>query len=67
MCVTWIHAYLSQADKNHDDKMSYNEVRTLLQMINIDLSDQYALSLFQVTFQPESLNVCLSQLDITML
>uniref|UniRef100_A0A674N1P9 Phosphoinositide phospholipase C n=1 Tax=Takifugu rubripes TaxID=31033 RepID=A0A674N1P9_TAKRU len=36
-----------QADKNHDDKMSYNEVRTLLQMINIDLSDQYALSLFQ--------------------
>lgn len=67
VCVTWIHAYLNQADKNHDDKMSYNEVRTLLQMINIDLSDQYALSLFQVTFQPESLNICLSQLDITML
>uniref|UniRef100_A0A671VJB2 Phosphoinositide phospholipase C n=1 Tax=Sparus aurata TaxID=8175 RepID=A0A671VJB2_SPAAU len=32
---------------NHDDKMSYDEVRTLLQMINIDLSDQYARSLFQ--------------------
>lgn len=29
--------------------MSYDEVRTLLQMINIDLSDQYALSLFQVS------------------
>lgn len=29
--------------------MSYDEVRTLLQMINIDLSDQYALRLFQVT------------------
>lgn len=28
--------------------MSYDEVRTLLQMINIDLSDQYARSLFQV-------------------
>lgn len=28
--------------------MSYDEVRTLLQMINIDLSDQYAHSLFQV-------------------
>ncbi|XP_030256041.1 1-phosphatidylinositol 4,5-bisphosphate phosphodiesterase delta-3-A-like [Sparus aurata] len=43
----WIHAYLSRADQNHDDKMSYDEVRTLLQMINIDLSDQYARSLFQ--------------------
>lgn len=28
--------------------MSYEEVQTLLQMINIDLSDQYARSLFQV-------------------
>uniref|UniRef100_A0A8C5HI92 Phosphoinositide phospholipase C n=1 Tax=Gouania willdenowi TaxID=441366 RepID=A0A8C5HI92_GOUWI len=37
----------SRADKNHDDKMSYDEVQVLLQMINIDLSDQYARSLFQ--------------------
>ncbi|KAM6964012.1 1-phosphatidylinositol 4,5-bisphosphate phosphodiesterase delta-3-A-like [Tautogolabrus adspersus] len=43
----WIHAYLSRADQNHDDKMSYEEVQTLLQMINIDLSDQYAHNLFQ--------------------
>ncbi|XP_008313097.1 1-phosphatidylinositol 4,5-bisphosphate phosphodiesterase delta-3-A-like isoform X2 [Cynoglossus semilaevis] len=43
----WIHAYLSRADQNHDDKMSYEEVQTLLQMINIDLSDQYAHTLFQ--------------------
>ncbi|XP_072229652.1 1-phosphatidylinositol 4,5-bisphosphate phosphodiesterase delta-3-A-like [Leuresthes tenuis] len=43
----WIHAYLSRADQNKDDKMSYGEVQTLLQMINIDLSDQYARSLFQ--------------------
>ncbi|XP_060884167.1 1-phosphatidylinositol 4,5-bisphosphate phosphodiesterase delta-3-A-like [Labrus mixtus] len=43
----WIHAYLSRADQNHDDKMSYDEVQTLLQMINIDLSDQYAHNLFQ--------------------
>ncbi|XP_068460194.1 1-phosphatidylinositol 4,5-bisphosphate phosphodiesterase delta-3-A-like isoform X1 [Clinocottus analis] len=43
----WIHAYLSRADQNNDDKMSYDEVQTLLQMINIDLSDQYARSLFQ--------------------
>ncbi|XP_034563068.1 1-phosphatidylinositol 4,5-bisphosphate phosphodiesterase delta-3-A-like [Notolabrus celidotus] len=43
----WIHAYLSRADQNHDDKMSYDEVQTLLQMINIDLNDQYARNLFQ--------------------
>lgn len=48
MFVSWIHAYLSRADQNHDDKMSYDEVQTLLQMINVDLSDQYARSLFQV-------------------
>ncbi|XP_061565105.1 1-phosphatidylinositol 4,5-bisphosphate phosphodiesterase delta-3-A-like [Cololabis saira] len=43
----WIQAYLSRADQNHDDKMSYEEVQTLLQMINVDVSDQYARSLFQ--------------------
>uniref|UniRef100_A0A665T5K4 Phosphoinositide phospholipase C n=1 Tax=Echeneis naucrates TaxID=173247 RepID=A0A665T5K4_ECHNA len=37
----------NRADQNHDDKMSYEEVQTLLRLINIDLSDQYALSLFQ--------------------
>ena len=45
---TWIYAFLRRADQNHDDKMSYAEVQTLLQMINIELSEQYALSLFQV-------------------
>lgn len=43
----WIHAYLSRADQNHDDKMTYDEVHKLLQLINIDLSDQYARNLFQ--------------------
>ncbi|XP_072312488.1 1-phosphatidylinositol 4,5-bisphosphate phosphodiesterase delta-3-A [Eucyclogobius newberryi] len=43
----WIYAYLNRADQNHDDKMSYNEVQNLLQMINIDLNEQYARSLFQ--------------------
>uniref|UniRef100_A0A3Q1EKA9 Phosphoinositide phospholipase C n=1 Tax=Acanthochromis polyacanthus TaxID=80966 RepID=A0A3Q1EKA9_9TELE len=37
----------NRADQNRDDKMSYDEVQKLLQMINIDLSDQYARSLFQ--------------------
>ncbi|XP_062331112.1 1-phosphatidylinositol 4,5-bisphosphate phosphodiesterase delta-3-A [Osmerus eperlanus] len=43
----WIHGYLRRADQNHDGKMSYEEVQTLLQMINIDLSEQYASTLFK--------------------
>uniref|UniRef100_A0A1A8R9V8 Phosphoinositide phospholipase C n=2 Tax=Nothobranchius TaxID=28779 RepID=A0A1A8R9V8_9TELE len=43
----WIHTYLSKADQNHDNKMSYEEVQKLLQMINVDLSDRYARTLFQ--------------------
>uniref|UniRef100_A0A8D0D1E9 Phosphoinositide phospholipase C n=1 Tax=Sander lucioperca TaxID=283035 RepID=A0A8D0D1E9_SANLU len=36
-----------RADQNQDGKMSYDEVKRLLQMINIDLSEQYARSLFK--------------------
>ncbi|XP_061556433.1 1-phosphatidylinositol 4,5-bisphosphate phosphodiesterase delta-3-A isoform X2 [Phycodurus eques] len=43
----WIRSYLRRADQNQDGKMSYDEVRRLLQMINIDLSEQYARSLFK--------------------
>ncbi|XP_035985711.1 1-phosphatidylinositol 4,5-bisphosphate phosphodiesterase delta-3-A isoform X2 [Fundulus heteroclitus] len=43
----WIHAFLSRADQNRDDKMSYEEAKKLLQLINIDFSEQYARSLFQ--------------------
>ncbi|XP_027033570.2 1-phosphatidylinositol 4,5-bisphosphate phosphodiesterase delta-3-A isoform X1 [Tachysurus fulvidraco] len=43
----WIHSYLRQADLNQDGKMTYEEVQTLLQMINIDLDEQYALRLFK--------------------
>uniref|UniRef100_A0A672H4U1 Phosphoinositide phospholipase C n=1 Tax=Salarias fasciatus TaxID=181472 RepID=A0A672H4U1_SALFA len=39
--------YSSFADQNQDGKMSYDEVKWLLQMINIDLSEQYARSLFK--------------------
>uniref|UniRef100_A0AAQ5XCP0 Phosphoinositide phospholipase C n=1 Tax=Amphiprion ocellaris TaxID=80972 RepID=A0AAQ5XCP0_AMPOC len=37
-----------RADQNQDGKMSYDEVKRLLQMINIDLSEQYARNLFKV-------------------
>ncbi|XP_076000183.1 1-phosphatidylinositol 4,5-bisphosphate phosphodiesterase delta-3-A-like [Genypterus blacodes] len=43
----WIRGYLRRADQNQDGKMTYDEVKRLLQMINIDLSEQYALSLFR--------------------
>ncbi|KAI4872380.1 hypothetical protein NFI96_033648, partial [Prochilodus magdalenae] len=45
--LTWIHAYLRQADLNRDGKMTYEEVQMLFQMINIDLNEQYAFSLFK--------------------
>lgn len=44
----WIRGYLRRADQNQDGKMSYDEVKRLLQMINIDLSEQYARNLFKV-------------------
>ncbi|XP_056144389.1 1-phosphatidylinositol 4,5-bisphosphate phosphodiesterase delta-3-A [Lampris incognitus] len=43
----WIRGYLRRADQNQDGKMSYDEVKRLLQMINIDLNEQYARSLFK--------------------
>uniref|UniRef100_A0AAY3ZWW7 Phosphoinositide phospholipase C n=1 Tax=Denticeps clupeoides TaxID=299321 RepID=A0AAY3ZWW7_9TELE len=41
-----LNQYPSLADENKDGKMSYEEVQGLLQMINIDLDEQYARSLF---------------------
>ncbi|XP_060748686.1 1-phosphatidylinositol 4,5-bisphosphate phosphodiesterase delta-3-A [Tachysurus vachellii] len=43
----WIRSYLRRADLNQDGKMSYDEVQHLLQMINIDLNEQYARTLFK--------------------
>ncbi|XP_048857018.1 1-phosphatidylinositol 4,5-bisphosphate phosphodiesterase delta-3-A-like [Brienomyrus brachyistius] len=43
----WIRGYLRKADQNQDGKMSYDEVQRLLQMVNIDLNEQYACSLFK--------------------
>ena len=51
---TWISGYLRRADENRDGKMSYDEVKRLLQMINIDLNEQYARSLFKVSVWEES-------------
>lgn len=43
----WIRGYLRHADQNQDGKMSYDEVKHLLQLINIVLNEQYARALFK--------------------
>ncbi|KAA0705516.1 1-phosphatidylinositol 4,5-bisphosphate phosphodiesterase delta-3-A [Triplophysa tibetana] len=43
----WIRGYLRRADQNKDGKMTYDEVRHLLQLINIDLNELYARTLFK--------------------
>ncbi|XP_056325158.1 1-phosphatidylinositol 4,5-bisphosphate phosphodiesterase delta-3-A [Danio aesculapii] len=43
----WIYGYLKQADMNHDGKMSYEEVQVLFKLVNIDLNEEYAASLFK--------------------
>ncbi|XP_051850835.1 1-phosphatidylinositol 4,5-bisphosphate phosphodiesterase delta-3 [Antechinus flavipes] len=43
----WIHGYLHQADSDHDSKMSFKEIKNLLQMVNVTMDDMYAQQLFK--------------------
>ncbi|KAG7234782.1 hypothetical protein INR49_003996 [Caranx melampygus] len=43
----WVRGLRMLKERNQDGKMSYDEVKRLLQMINIDLSEQYARCLFK--------------------
>lgn len=45
--VHWIRDYLHQADRDGDEKMSFHEVKDMLRMINIDMNDMYAYTLFK--------------------
>ncbi|XP_018410681.1 PREDICTED: 1-phosphatidylinositol 4,5-bisphosphate phosphodiesterase delta-3 isoform X2 [Nanorana parkeri] len=45
--VHWIRDYLHQADRDGDEKMSFQEVKDMLRMINIDMNDIYAYTLFK--------------------
>uniref|UniRef100_A0A8C5WFY4 Phosphoinositide phospholipase C n=1 Tax=Leptobrachium leishanense TaxID=445787 RepID=A0A8C5WFY4_9ANUR len=45
--VHWIRDYLHQADRDGDEKMTFQEVKDMLQMINIEMNDMYAYSLFK--------------------
>ncbi|XP_020853007.1 1-phosphatidylinositol 4,5-bisphosphate phosphodiesterase delta-3 isoform X2 [Phascolarctos cinereus] len=43
----WINGYLYQADSDHDSKMSFKEIKHLLQMVNVTMDDMYAHQLFK--------------------
>ncbi|MEQ2293452.1 hypothetical protein AMECASPLE_033594, partial [Ameca splendens] len=43
----WIFSCLRKADKNKDDKLCQAEVKSFLQMINIEMDDDYAEMLFK--------------------
>ncbi|XP_069761360.1 1-phosphatidylinositol 4,5-bisphosphate phosphodiesterase delta-3-like isoform X2 [Narcine bancroftii] len=43
----WIHEHLRKADENKDNKMSFEEVKSLLKMINIETDDEYAYQVFK--------------------
>ncbi|KAM4692617.1 1-phosphatidylinositol 4,5-bisphosphate phosphodiesterase delta-3 [Rhinophrynus dorsalis] len=46
--VHWIRDYLHQADRDGDEKMTFQEVKDMLRMINIDMNDIYAYTLFKM-------------------
>lgn len=43
----WINSYLHRADSDRDSKMSFKEIKSLLQMVNLDMDDTYAYRLFK--------------------
>lgn len=51
----WIRDWFQKADKNKDGRMNFKEVQRLLKMMNVDMNEDHALRLFQVTTAPESL------------
>ncbi len=61
---TWIRGYLRRADQNQDGKMSYDEVKHLLQLINIDLNEQYARTLFKVRVREQQLSYKLKEFNL---
>ncbi|MBN3271645.1 PLD3A phosphodiesterase, partial [Polyodon spathula] len=45
--LTWIYGYLRRADADKDNTMSFKEVKSLLKMINIEVTELYARQLFK--------------------
>nr|XP_032635028.1 1-phosphatidylinositol 4,5-bisphosphate phosphodiesterase delta-4-like [Chelonoidis abingdonii] len=50
----WICDWFHKADKNKDGRMSFQEVRQLLRMMNMEMNEDHALRLFQRADRSES-------------
>lgn len=50
----WISDWFKKADKNNDGRMNFKEVRDLLKMMNVDMSEHHAHRLFTVRPSPPS-------------
>lgn len=46
--IRWISDWFKKADKNNDGRMNFKEVRDLLKMMNVDMSEHHAYRLFTV-------------------
>ncbi|KAM5228717.1 1-phosphatidylinositol 4,5-bisphosphate phosphodiesterase delta-4 [Ctenodactylus gundi] len=43
----WLSDWFQRGDKNQDGRMSFQEVQRLLHLMNVEMDQEYALSLFQ--------------------
>ncbi|XP_006168727.1 1-phosphatidylinositol 4,5-bisphosphate phosphodiesterase delta-4 isoform X2 [Tupaia chinensis] len=53
----WLNDWFQRGDKNQDGRMTFQEVQRLLRLMNVEMDQEYALSLFQAadTSQSETL------------
>uniref|UniRef100_A0AAV2LCK3 Phosphoinositide phospholipase C n=1 Tax=Knipowitschia caucasica TaxID=637954 RepID=A0AAV2LCK3_KNICA len=50
----WIGDWFKKADKNHDGRMNFREVRDLLKMMNVDMNEHHAHRLFTMADKSQS-------------
>ncbi|XP_076016671.1 1-phosphatidylinositol 4,5-bisphosphate phosphodiesterase delta-4 [Genypterus blacodes] len=50
----WVRDWFQKADKDKDGKMIFKEVRKLLKMMNMEMSEEHALHLFTMADKSES-------------
>uniref|UniRef100_H3DAI2 Phosphoinositide phospholipase C n=1 Tax=Tetraodon nigroviridis TaxID=99883 RepID=H3DAI2_TETNG len=50
----WISDWFKKADKNNDGRMNFKEVRDLLKMMNVDMSEHHAHRLFTMADKSQS-------------
>ncbi|XP_030660095.1 1-phosphatidylinositol 4,5-bisphosphate phosphodiesterase delta-4 isoform X3 [Nomascus leucogenys] len=50
----WLSDWFQRGDKNQDGKMSFQEVQRLLHLMNVEMDQEYAFSLFQAADTSQS-------------